>query len=433
MRIGLQTWGTEGDIRPFFALADALKRRGHEVKLVYTNVEGRDLSALGRASDIASQSLSSDYFRKHQEHISARARENFRIGNPIKQLHRIFEDTLDPVVDEMFDAGRALSAWSELTVVHFMAHPAVSAADAEARPYACLALAPVYPTRHRPPMGAPQLGALLNRALWWVAGRAMHSILATRVNGLRQRAGLPAATDVSAQLLAGSRLSLLAMSPALYPRPKDWDARLQLCGFLALHEQGQAGTLDPSLTQFLGAGAPPAFFSIGSMANLDHERAAASVRAMVTAALRLGIRAIVQAPEPVLEKAERAENIFYLSRAPHAVLFPQCSVIVHHGGAGTTHSTLLAGRPSVVVPHIADQFFWGQLLQQKGVAAAPLRATALNADRLAARIRTVLATPDMATRAAALALALRDEQSGSLACDYLEKLDLRPRLLTAGK
>ena len=46
-RIGLQTWGTEGDVRPFFALGHALQKRGHEVRVVYTSVEGRDFGAGG--------------------------------------------------------------------------------------------------------------------------------------------------------------------------------------------------------------------------------------------------------------------------------------------------------------------------------------------------------------------------------------------------
>ena len=43
MRIGLQTWGAECDLRPFYALANELASRGHEVRLVTTNAEGRDV------------------------------------------------------------------------------------------------------------------------------------------------------------------------------------------------------------------------------------------------------------------------------------------------------------------------------------------------------------------------------------------------------
>lgn len=416
----MQTWGSEGDIRPFFALGEALARRGHEVRLLYTNVDGRDLSSLGgsfRADDLCGA-----YFRDHRAQITARARENFRIRSPIRQLDRILEDALDPVAEEMLDAGRQLCASSDLVVTHFLAHPAVTAAEAESRPYACLAFSPVYPTRHHPPMGAPRLGPLLNPALWWVAGRAMSSVLAARVNRLRERAKLPSVRDVSGEVVARARLSLLAMSPALLARPDDWDARIQLCGVITLREAPHADApLDASLRSFLEAGPPPAFFSLGSMANLEDERAAASVQAMVSATANVGIRAVVQAPPPVLAAAPRADHVHYVARAPHALLFPRCSLVVHHGGAGTTHAALRAGRPSVIVPHIGDQFYWADLLCRRGVAAPPLPAPSLDAPRLEKRLRAVLATPEMTTRAEALGRALAEEDGAELACDLLEK------------
>jgi hypothetical protein len=39
MKIGIQTWGSHGDIRPFVALADGLQAAGHEVTLVVTCVD----------------------------------------------------------------------------------------------------------------------------------------------------------------------------------------------------------------------------------------------------------------------------------------------------------------------------------------------------------------------------------------------------------
>ena len=38
MKIGLQTWGSEGDVRPFLALAGGLAKAGHEVILSISDV-----------------------------------------------------------------------------------------------------------------------------------------------------------------------------------------------------------------------------------------------------------------------------------------------------------------------------------------------------------------------------------------------------------
>ena len=48
MKLGLQVWGSEGDVAPFTALAAGLVKAGHQVKLVVTDNLGRDYSGLAR-------------------------------------------------------------------------------------------------------------------------------------------------------------------------------------------------------------------------------------------------------------------------------------------------------------------------------------------------------------------------------------------------
>ncbi len=42
MKIGVQTWGSEGDLRPFFALCEGLAQAGHDVSLEYSSADERD-------------------------------------------------------------------------------------------------------------------------------------------------------------------------------------------------------------------------------------------------------------------------------------------------------------------------------------------------------------------------------------------------------
>jgi sterol 3beta-glucosyltransferase len=425
MRVGLQSWGTEGDIRPFFALARALEQRGHEVRLLYTNVEGRDLSELGRGLGGAVTHVGAAYLQAQRERLDAQASENLRIRNPITQLERIFAQTMDPVADEMFQASRELAAWADLAVLHFLAHPAATAAEEKGRPFAWVAFAPVHPTRTHPPIGAPRLGAWGNAALWSLADRAMESILARRVNAVRATAGLPPVRRVVRALRERACGALLAISPAIYPRPADFPDRLELCGFLELPHD--PGALEPELRDFLDAGPPPAFFTLGSMGALLEEHAEHAALAMSQAAARLQLRTIVQVPPAVAARLQPAEHTIVLSRADHARVFPRCAVIVHHGGAGTTHAALRAGRPSVVVPHLADQFFWADLLHRRGVAAPPLRRSALTPARLEARLAEILRQPAFTTTAETLAASLTAEPGPAKACELLERFAASPR------
>ena len=79
-------------------------------------------------------------------------------------------------------------------------------------------------------------------------------------------------------------------------------------------------------------------------------------RLMVDAAEIAGRRAIIQSHWESITDIPEHPGIFRITKAPHQVIFPHCSAVVHHGGAGTTHSATRAGCPSVVVEHIYDEF-----------------------------------------------------------------------------
>ena len=117
-----------------------------------------------------------------------------------------------------------------------------------------------------------------------------------------------------------------------------------------------------------------------------------------------------------------SENIFYVRFISHRRVFPQCAMIVHHGGAGTTHTAMRAGVPSIVIPHVADQFFWSEQLHRLGVAPVPIPLRKLNVKRLAAAIGAVGASSTMHDRARTLAQAMHDENGVNEAVSLIESL-----------
>ena len=50
------------------------------------------------------------------------------------------------------------------------------------------------------------------------------------------------------------------------------------------------------------------------------------------------------------------KDVFLLTHTiPHSLRFPHCDAVMHHGGAGTTHSVARTGKPQVIMPLIIDQ------------------------------------------------------------------------------
>jgi UDP:flavonoid glycosyltransferase YjiC (YdhE family) len=103
------------------------------------------------------------------------------------------------------------------------------------------------------------------------------------------------------------------------------------------------------------------------------------------------------------------DNVFVLDAAPHSWLFPRMAAVVHHGGAGTTAEGLRAGVPSVIVPFILDQPFWGARIQALGLGPDPIPRKKLTADRLADAIRVAVTDSNMKQRANAYGAAIRAE------------------------
>jgi sterol 3beta-glucosyltransferase len=417
MRIGIQTWGSEGDIRPFIALGSALTARGHHVELVYTEIGDRRYEAVARALGFSARAVASP--------VVAEAAELYEIGlkaiNTRDQLQQgllIAKRLLEPVIPQMYEAGLELAGRSDVLVHHFILHASRAAADVARIPQITVAFAHMLTeSRHIHPSGLPRLGEWGNVIGWKIARLAMNQTLLKDVNRFRARVGLPVFSDLMNVGWPSHRLHLIASSPALLERPPDWPEWNQMCGFLALpaHEHE---VLTPEVDAFLARGSTPIFMGFGSLMPLsDSDRLTELVATFTEAAARSGQRAIIQADidHPA------TPDLLFVRRTPHVQVFPRCAAVVHHAGAGTTHTTLKSGVPSIPVPHVSDQFAWSDELHRLGVAPAPLKRTKLTANALAARIRQTVGNALMKQNAVAMQQRMASDDGPETAATLIER------------
>src|SRR5262249_24861349 len=149
----------------------------------------------------------------------------------------------------------------------------------------------------------------------------------------RLELGLSSSSD---PLFAGRnspRLVLALFSPEFASAQPDWPANTQVTGFPFYDERD--ANLDEDLTRLLNEGEPPLVFTLGSSAVWDAgrfyvESAAAAQRLGWPAVLLVGNNHGNQLPKPLPAK------IVVASYGPYAQIFPRASLIVHHGGIGTT-------------------------------------------------------------------------------------------------
>ena len=421
MRVGLQAWGSEGDIQPFTALAAGLVKAGHEVTLVVTDNAGRDYTGLGRRFGYRVVAVPNPQTQAPGE-IDKVWRRIIEAGNPIRQAELIMKYGFDPATEVMFTAAQQLCGSSDTVVGHFFVFPLRVAAEKAGVPMATVNIVHnCLPSRYISPPGLPDLGKWFYPLGWKLVRKVANRILLPRVNALRTREGLKADVDLMSQTWAAERLNLIAVSPSICHRPPDWEPRHCVCGFFNPPAGLAPDQLPEGLEDFLQRGTPPVYFTFGSMMpdSLGYIQETATI--WVLAIRMLGCRAILQLPWDNLSLFPSDDRIFKVKRAPYKQVFPGCSAIVHHGGAGTTQSTLLAGRPSLIVAHMADQFFWGAELERLGVAGRSLKRQTLSPGGLAKAIGEVLDHPEMAARASLIGQQMSKEDGVEVAIHLIEE------------
>jgi UDP:flavonoid glycosyltransferase YjiC (YdhE family) len=104
-----------------------------------------------------------------------------------------------------------------------------------------------------------------------------------------------------------------------------------------------------------------------------------------------------------------SDDVFKIDSIPFDWLFTKMSMVVHHGGAGTTATGLQAGVPSILMPFFADQHFWAWRVRELGVGPKAVSRKKLSAERLAAVINETLRDKEMKRRAVALGHVIRSE------------------------
>jgi UDP:flavonoid glycosyltransferase YjiC (YdhE family) len=389
MRIALATVGTTGDVAPFAVLARQLASRGHDVTAVTWPVHRSVLSQAGVRVEVADSHADAARIASVAADAAARGPmdqvvvlRDFHLADGAAHYRRLLE----------------LLAGHDLVVIHTihaLAHAAVLEIGAR---WASAVFDPVLlPTATAPPPGMPALGPL-NRLAWSVLDRMLartsgplDEVLASA--GSHQR-GLPLFRARS------PLLHMVACSPSIILVADDLPSTTRVTG--AWLDRSEPRAVPAELDAFLAAGAPPIVIAFGSMSGAADDAVGAAIETMLGA----GRRVVVQGGAAA---SLTSPNLLRIGAVDHRALFRRAAVIVHHGGAGTTHAACAAGMPSVVVPHVGDQRYWADRLHRLGVAPRPLEARGLDAAQLADAALAAAADRDKRTVAAALAESIGEE------------------------
>jgi sterol 3beta-glucosyltransferase len=381
MRITILTVGSRGDVQPLLAFGVGLAGAGHEVRLAAFPGFEKQVRATGlEFAPLAQGRLSrSSATAEDRRWLERGARRMPAVAGFVKDARSVAGQRLTDALAACEGADAIVT--NELALLLGW--------QASERTGAELVRARLCPP---PRMAQRPAAPIVRQAAWLFMRRWLGS--ARRAAGLSR---LPLREPLG-QLDARRTLELYAFSPAVVPDPARSGPWTHITGYWVLE-----GELDPEppagLVDFLNAGPAPVCIGFGSMLDADP----AGTTALAIGALRgAGQRGVLIRGEHGFGEAEPSDSVFAVDTISHEWLFARCSAVVHHGGAGTTAATLRAGLPSVMVPHMMDQYAWARTVHELGAAPPPIPRRKLSIQLLQEAILAAVTDPGMRERAAAI-------------------------------
>ncbi|MBQ8202437.1 MAG: glycosyltransferase family 1 protein [Clostridia bacterium] len=410
MKITMITIGSTGDVRPYMLLGRELKRRGHDV----TVAAFAPFEDMIRNAGLQFFPISGDVVDLMNHLMKPGA-----VGvSYLREAEKAISKVAPLLLRDLIRAAEG----AEAMVCNFFGTMYYSVAEKYGIPCVQTHFFPMDPNPLMPISSAPfpHLGRWWNRLSYRV-GYLLISLLEKRYltdwrkeNGLKVR-GLRTKPDYSCK---GHRIpAIYATSPLLMPRPDNWDEHIYMSGFW--WDESTCEFAPPQeLMRFLQSGGKPIYIGFGSMVSGNMDETFQTVREAVE---KSGVRAIIATGWAGEKQPVNTEQIFYADYVPHDWLFGHVSAAVHHGGAGTTASSLRAGLPTLVVPFGGDQPFWGERVYAAGCGPKPVPRDGMTAAQLAEALRDLADNAEYRRNAEAMGAAMRQEHGLQRAAGIIEQ------------
>lgn len=383
MRIALAVEGTRGDVHPMLSLGNAFQQDGHEVVLCGPANFREDADGCG----IEFREIGSDT-RAFLDRVAASITSRGFASN-LAQLEYFAES-----IETQFARLPEATADADLILAAGVQLAASSVAELHGIPYRyivyCPALLPS--VDHAPPFVPSQaFPRWANRLGWWLTLGPIDALLRLSLNRRRKKLGLSNVKSAYHNVL--SEHPILATEQELAPIPALSSVPTQQLRCLHDHD---TGPLPEKLEDFLSQGRPPVYIGFGSMTDPNPE---ATTRLVLEAIEDSCCRAILSEGWAGIGRGALPEGVIQIGPVSHASLFPHCSAVVHHGGAGTTTRVAQAGVPQIIIPHLLDQYWWGKRIAELGLAPPPMPRASLTVKQLSQALRSVADNEILSERA----------------------------------
>lgn len=405
MKIAILTMGTQGDVQPFAILGQALKTRGHQVTLsTAKNFEGLvtsyGINFLPIDADFQ-EFLNSEEGKKMMKN-PFRAKKNLSlwvypmIFNSMKAFYKLSKES-DRVIFHVKTMGDYFADQFPEKMIMANVIPAIE--------YTNEFINPIF--------SALPMPSFLNGLSYKLSDFGIKMMMKP-VNEFRKSEGLPLA-------FKKPRLpSIYGISEHYLAKPKDYPTNTHFTGFWTTSSQT---ALDNDLQDFIDQGTPPLLITFGSM-TFETKMNLPDAINKLSHALQVRVIVVKGWGFNDTKQVEGNPHIKVIKSAPYDKLFPQVKAVINHGGIGTISACLLAGKPFFTCPvlyPLGDQYFWGHIGYQKGIALKPIALKNLTEQMLLDNTKALLSTESLYTNSLALSEKIKPENGVAKAIALIEE------------
>lgn len=410
MKILLLSVGTRGDMEPFLAVGERMLGEGHQVTVVMPE----QFRLLAEEVGVGFYPLSRQ-FLELLETSAGRGIMGQRGGKLRRavQLFSLARKSLH-LQKMLLDQQRDAIIAAEPDRIFYHPKCLFGRLWGMANPERAAVLSPIpnwlHPVREYPHIAFPQRWGQRFNGWTYRFTNGLTALVGARMlrRYRKDYPGLDISRRAILQHMREREKVFYLVSQVLFPQPNYWPPQARVAGYL---ERPKTNRWAPpeKLLRFLKlyAGQRILFITFGSMVNANP----AKTTSLILAALRdLKIPAILNAAAGgLIRPPNPSPNTFWVDDIPYDWIFPRVHAVVHHGGSGTTHTTVKHGCASLIIPHIIDQFFWNQRCADLGVGPLGPPIKRLNTKNFGALIRKILSNPEYREKANTLATAMAKE------------------------
>lgn len=440
-RIFIAAWGSRGDLQPVTVLAQQLQSQGRDV-LVFGTPPATELLELAGVPHITARENVEDLLDIlfTQSNLADRsARGLWRLAMAAKS-HLNSPDYVATQRADMKTAYQAAQEFDPDLIIcpNIIYGPYMALAEALGVKLVTYDLQINHPTADYPLFSMSMRGAKpwRNRLVYWLKARIYPSTVRAKFHMMREICGLPRTHHSDGrklQIWPHTFPQYCAVSPTFCPPPHDWPANKRITGWMLPNTPHDYNPPE-GLTEFLQH--EPVYAGFGSMKSSAEFNANLSTL-VIDAMRQANVKGVLSAGWAGLsrDKIDRdtphgqtlydwsLDNVFEIGPCPFDWLFAHCSVVIHHGGAGTLATGLQAGRPTIVCAMQGDQPFHGTLVEHHGVGKymGLVGAKEVTAQNLAHAIAEVTQSEKIATKSADMARRIAKENGIHATIDFIDQ------------